>query len=89
MTIDRRTFLLGTGLVATAPVLAGLASLPALAQHVETPPQGELSPVTRAAPGSGNESVAFGIDGWGPGDNAQDADVILISVNQSWRSAWR
>ena len=89
MTIDRRTFLLGTGLVATAPVLAGLASLPAMAQRLEAQPPDELPPVAGAAPGSGNESVAFGIDGWGPGDNAQDADVVLISVNQSWRSAWR
>ena len=89
MTIDRRTFLLGTGLVATAPVLAGLASLPAMAQRLEAPPPGELPPVTGAAPGSGNESVAFGIDGWGPGDSARDADVVLICINQSWRSAWR
>ena len=89
MTIDRRTFLLGTGLVATVPMITSLDSLPAMAQHLEARPPDALRPVSGAVPSSGNDGVAFGIDGWRVGENAPDVDVVLFSVNQSWRSAWR
>ena len=89
MTIDRRTFLVQTGFLATTPVLFGLVSLPAMAKRLETQPPDVLPLVNGTAPDLGNDSVAFGIDGWHIGDTAPDADTVLFSVNQSWRSAWR
>ena len=89
MTIDRRTFLLRTGLVATAPMISGLVSLPAMGQRLEAPPLDEVPTGNGTVPSSGNDGVAFGIDGWRIGDDAQDADMVLFSINQSWRSSWR
>jgi hypothetical protein len=89
MTIDRRTFLLGTGLAATVPVFAGLVSLPAMSQRLEARPPDELPPANATGPGIRAEGVVFGIAGWGPGDKAPDADTVLFSVNQAWMSAWR
>ena len=89
MNIDRRKFLVSTGLAATAPALAGLLSLPAIAQL-----SAAQSPEPALSAGEANvridtSGVVFGIDGWGLGDNSPDANMVLISVNQSWRSAWR
>ena len=89
MTIDRRTFLLRTGLVATAPMISGLVSLPAMGQRLKAPPLDTVPPGSEAVPSPANDGIAFGIDGWRIGDDAQDADMVLFSINQSWRSAWR
>jgi len=89
MTIDRRRFLLGTGLAATAPALAGLLSLPAMGQRLEASSRDALVSVSGTVPGPANVDVAFGIEGWPVGDAAPDGETVLFSINQSWRSAWR
>lgn len=89
MAIDRRTFLLATGLSATAPALAGLLSIPAIAQHSAAQPPDALPSPIGTAPNCDTDGVTFGIDGWALCDNAPAAGVVLISVNRSWRSAWR
>lgn len=81
MRIGRRTFILGTGLAAAAPAFAELF---ALARTYASPP-----------PASPEESIVFRIDGWSvrddvtPDDAPSKSDEMWISVNQSWRTAWR
>jgi hypothetical protein len=89
MTIDRRTFLVGTGLAATAPVLAGLVSLPAMAQRREAASPDVLPATRQTAPVAPDDAVVFGIAGWSVGNKAPDSDTILFNLNQSWMSAWR
>jgi hypothetical protein len=87
--IDRRTFLLAAGLSATAPALACLLSLPAIAQLPAAQPPDVLPPAIGTVPNGDTDGVTFGIDGWALCDNAPAAGLVLISVNRSWRSAWR
>jgi hypothetical protein len=98
--IGRRTFIQGTALVATAPVLANLLSLSSTAQ---SPPSGPLPPQLAAR--TDMNCVVFKIDGWDrcddmaidgskissadPGTNDPTGEQVLISINQSWRTAWR
>jgi hypothetical protein len=104
MMIGRRTFIQGTALVATAPVLADLLSLSSTAQLHASPLPGPL-PAQLAARTDMN-GVVFRICGWDncddvpvngttiasasdPVTNGPTNDQMWISINQSWRSAWR
>jgi hypothetical protein len=104
MLIGRRTFIQGTGLVATAPVLANLVSLSLPARsHASLRPN--TFPPQSPASGIDMSCRVFKIDGWDRcGDIAIDsamkvsADAVTndptdgrvwISINKSWRTAWR
>jgi hypothetical protein len=82
MMIDRRTFVVqGATLLAAAPALADvLTCLP--------PTRTPL--VTRAEVGSDENSAVFKIHGWdGHGGEASSGNEVWLSINQSWRAAWR
>ena len=103
MMIGRRTFIQGTVLVATAPVLAELLSLSSSAQSDASPLPGSLSPQPAAR--TDMNCVVFRIHGWDSCDdvpvngvtiasvdpltNGPVGDPVWISINQSWRTAWR
>jgi hypothetical protein len=105
MMIGRRTFIQGTALVATAPVLADLLSLSSTAQSHASPLPGP-SPTQPAARTDVN-GVVFKIYGWDVCDdvavngatialasadplaNGPIGDQMWISINQSWRTAWQ
>lgn len=103
MMIDRRTFIQGTALVATAPVLAELLSLSSSVQPHASPLPGSLSPQLAAR--TDKNCVVFRIHGWDscddvpasgatiastdPVTNQPAGDQMWISINQSWRTAWR
>ncbi|MFL9982611.1 hypothetical protein [Paraburkholderia sediminicola] len=104
MTVDRRTFIMGTTLIATAPALAKLMALSSTVQ-VDASVLPDLSPQQLAADRADANRDLFKIDGWERRDDlaidgstiasAEDAthdltnDQILISINQSWRATWR
>lgn len=76
--IDRRTFIQDAALFATAAVAARLT----------------MSPTARTRPTTGPEkdgdSVRFKIYGWDHCDaKVSTGSEVLISINQSWRTAWR
>jgi hypothetical protein len=104
MTIGRRTFVLGTAIVATAPALAKPLSLLSAAR----PPASLLPdtcPPLSPASGTDGRCLVFKIDGWdhcgniaidgtttapaAPVTNDPTGDQVWISINQSWRTAWR
>ena len=103
MMIGRRTFIRGTALVATAPVLANLLSLSSTAQSHASPLPGPMSPQLAAR--TDMNCVVFKIHGWDSCDdvpvngvaivsadpltNGPVGDQVWISINQSWRTAWR
>jgi hypothetical protein len=82
MRIGRRTFILGTGLAAAAPAFANLI---AVARTCASP----------SASPSPTDNLVFKIDGWSVRDpvsidrTAPACDEVWISINQSWRTAWR
>ena len=82
MRIGRRTFILGTGLAAAAPAFADLL---AFARTYASPPP----------PSSPEDNLVFKIDGWSVRDDVTPdgappkSDEVWISINQSWRIAWR
>jgi hypothetical protein len=80
MMIDRRTFMIqGAALLATASALAVV--LP----RSSTP----QTPLMTGA-GADENSILFKIDGWDTRDAlASNGNEVWISINQSWRSAWR
>jgi len=88
MIIQRRTFLLGTGLIAALPALASVKPpLPATRKRSSLPSPADASPVT---------DRVFRIDGWSHPEDAQvedtqgrDGGPVWISINQSWRTVWR
>jgi hypothetical protein len=104
MMIGRRTFILGTSSVVTAPALASLLSLPSTVQSHASPPPGPLPPQL-ARGGTDMNCVVFKIDGWDrcddvaicsstialadPMTNDPPGDQVLIRISQSWRTAWR
>jgi hypothetical protein len=99
MGMNRRAFIQGTALVAATPILANVMSLTTSAQSnlAETMHQQSAEPVVRP--------IEFKVRGWHEIDNTMPAcettsstgrngsgrksDQVLISVNQSWRTAWR
>jgi len=82
MRIGRRTFILGTGLAAAAPAFANLI---AVARTCASP----------SASPSPTDNLVFRIDGWSVRDDVTPdgappkSDEAWISINQSWRIAWR
>ena len=104
MMIGRRTFALGTAIVATAPALAKPLLLLSAAR-----PSASLLPDSfpPLSPSSGTDMscLVFKIDGWDhcadtaidgtttasadPVTNDPTGDQMWISINQSWRTAWR
>jgi hypothetical protein len=82
MRIGRRTFILGTGLVIAAPVFANLTA-------------GAGTWASPAASPSPTDNLVFRIDGWSVldpasiGRTALACDEVWISINKSWRTAWR
>jgi hypothetical protein len=88
--LGRRAFLIGCGWVATAPALANAWSLLA----PSSPRQVSLgdSLLQQALAGETQPAgTVLRIDGWErPFDHESSADgEVWISINQSWRSAWR
>ena len=83
--MNRRMFLYGAGLVGLTPAIMEL--LPGLARaKARTPLYIPPVPATPDAISDFN-AIVFKIDGWDssePGPNE-----VSISLNQSWRSAWR
>jgi hypothetical protein len=104
MIIGRRTFVRNTALVGAASALANLLSLSSIVMSRAALPPGSLSPQLDAS-GADMNSVAFKIDGWNrrdgiaidgstrsssdPTTSVRPGDQVWISINQSWRTAWR
>jgi len=83
MKIGRRNFIQGTACVATAPAFAALVAFSSAASSpASTPPGATPRAVTGGQDGN---CSGFKIAGW---DCASEDDV-LISINQSWKTAWR
>ena len=82
MMIDRRTFILGTELIAAAP--APVSTLP---RRLVARPHSLLR---LPADATAVDSPVFMIKGWShPEDTKEGAgDVVWISVSQSWKTAW-
>jgi hypothetical protein len=85
MTIDRRSFIQRTTLLAAIPTLAALYPLCSMAEAPQTP---MLSP--QAAGTTDANLVVFKIDGWDHCDTrVSNENEVLIRINQSWRATWR
>jgi hypothetical protein len=104
MIIDRRTFILSTALATAAQALAMLPSLlSAVRSHASLLP--DSFPPQSPASETDMSCLVFKIDGWdrcggiaidgattAPADlaiNDPAGDQMWISINQSWRTAWR
>jgi hypothetical protein len=102
MMIGRRTFVRRAALLGTASAIGNLLSLSSIfISHAALLP-GSLSPQPDAG-GTNMNSVIFKIDGWNrrdgidingstrsdPATNVATGDPVWISINQSWRTAWR
>ena len=104
MLIGRRSFIMSTTLLATAPALANLLSLSSIARsHSSLMP--EL--VTSQAPAGAADmnGLVFKIDGWNVCDDIASVSApidapdshhqepagehVLISINRSWQCGWR
>ena len=83
--MNRRMFLYGAGLVGLTPAIMEL--LPVLARaEARNPLSG--APVSTTSDGITDfDAIVFKIDGWDSFDPSPNE--VSISVNQSWRSAWR
>jgi len=80
MKIARRTFLFAAGAFAASPVLAKLLPW----AHGVAP---DL-PVPAAA--AEQTDLVFRIDGWSARESiASSCDELWLTVNKSWRTAWR
>ena len=104
MTIGRRAFLVDTGLAATAPVLAALLSSSPTVPSRGSPLPNPL-PSQLPANETDMSCIVFKIDGWHCHDKisidrSTTASVdfsnidpvgerVLISIDRSWRAAWR
>jgi hypothetical protein len=71
MTLDRRTFIVGTGIVAMTPAFEPwvLSAAPALTADVH--------------------QVEFMIEGWSLDDGSTAPNRVWITLDRSWRAAWR
>jgi hypothetical protein len=103
MTIGRRTFLRHSALVGALSALASFLSLSSIVSHAELLPASS-SPEPDEV-GTDSNSVEFKIDGWNRGDSVASAgpttcssdpttkvtpdNQVWLSINQSWRTAWR
>jgi len=80
MMIDRRTFIIqGATLLATAPAFGVMLPHSSAAQ---APLMTEV--------GAGENSAVFKIHGWDHYEGeASNENEVWITINQSWRAAWR
>ena len=87
MNMNRRTFILSSSLVAVAPGFASvLTTSPSPGSLLPGPVSLQVDlPVTETA----GYDLPFRIDGWEPRDEFAADGRIWISINQSWRAAWR
>jgi len=84
MRIGRRSFIQGTACVATAPAFAGLVAFSsAMPSPASTLPKATTPGAVTG--GQDKNCVTFKIAGW----DCSSGDDVLISINQSWRTAWR
>lgn len=84
--MHRRSFIQGATLLGITPLL--MSTLPLLPE-AETCPS-LLTSVPAPEGRRDTNTVAFTIDGWDhftPEDRSRN--VVAISLNQSWRTAWR
>lgn len=88
MMMDRRTFILRTTLVGTAPAFANLLLLPPAAQSRAALQRGALPPQP-GRDGTNSNQTVFVIDGWDCCDKTVSDNQVSIKINQSWRTAWR
>ena len=104
MIIGRRTFVRNTVLAAIVSTIANLLSLSSIVISPAAVLPGSLSPQLDAG-GADVNSVVFKIAGWNrfggiakhgsttslsdPARNIAQGDEVWISINQSWRTAWR
>jgi hypothetical protein len=85
MTIDRRSFIQRTVLLAASPTLAALYPRASIA---ESPLPPELSPQATGATDA--NLVVFKVDGWDYcGARVSNGSEVLVRINQSWRATWR
>jgi hypothetical protein len=82
--INRRTFLQNVAFVASAPALTNLFLISSTAQS----PASES--VATSKPQPPGKNAVFKIHGWDRqgGSESQD-NQVWISINDSWRTAWR
>jgi hypothetical protein len=85
MTISRRTFVVASGLAASAPLIGYV-----LSRSAGAAPLPQASVLQTIAVGADASEVILKIDGWDlVGDTPTPANVRWISLGSSWRSAWR
>lgn len=85
MRIDRRSFIQSAALVATTQTLLPLLPLSSTSHSSPLPPQ---SPSPRDSTDA--TSTVFKIHGWNDGDTSGlTGNELVITVNRSWRAAWR
>ena len=88
MSMNRRTFILSTGLVAAAPALGSVLTTLSKAELSVLPSAASLQsdpPVKEAA----GYDLPFRINGWEPREEMAADERMWIGINQSWRAAWR
>lgn len=88
MSMNRRTFILGTGLVAAAPAFASVLPTSPNARSSVLPSAVSLQsdlPVTEAA----GYDLPFRINGWELREEMAADERMWISISQSWRATWR
>ena len=88
MSMNRRTFILSTGLVAAAPAFASVLTTSPNAGSSVLPSAVSLRsdlPVTEVA----GYDLPFRISGWEPRVETATDERLWISINQAWRATWR
>jgi hypothetical protein len=88
--IGRRPFLIASGGVVAAPVLAHLAQ-PATGTSVPQSVAADLSAATASLALADPQGFALRVDGWDAPDdpNPTAHGEVWIHINSSWRAAWR
>jgi len=85
VTIDRRSFIQRTALLAVIPTLAAWYPLSTMAEAPLPPGRSpQVADTTDANLG------VFKVDGWDHCDpRGSNGNEVLIRINQSWRATWR
>ena len=88
MNMTRRAFILSTGVVAAAPALASVLTTSPNPETSVLPSAVGLQsglPMTATA----GYDLPFRIHGWEPRDERTTDERTWISIDRSWRAAWR
>lgn len=88
MRMNRRTFILGSGLIAATPALASVIK-PSVNPGSSDLPAAVASPSDVAVTATAAHDAPFKIDGWEPREEAAADAQLWLSINQSWRANWR